>query len=242
MEQIIYKVCSKCGRELPLESFYISSQTYKHRRTDNISIYKCHQHYCKECSIKNVIDRRNNRPKHKEITKICHGCGKEFKTLNLLQKYCDRECWNKKQTNEVRKAISDEYRRTHIKQIRKRKRLYKHKRIHNDIDYRLKSLITNKVRQTINGNKKYNHSIELLGCSIKDVREHLESQFTKGMTWDNWGVKGWHIDHIIPISSFDFTKKEDQYRCFHYTNLRPLWWNENIKKSNKIIEMQLKVI
>lgn len=55
------------------------------------------------------------------------------------------------------------------------------------------------------------------------------------MTWDNWNFKGWHIDHIIPCSSFNLNNLEEQKKCFHYTNLQPLWWWENLSKSNKVI-------
>jgi hypothetical protein len=55
------------------------------------------------------------------------------------------------------------------------------------------------------------------------------------MNWQNHKRFGWHIDHIKPCSSFDLSKEEEQLACFHYTNLQPLWWHENLKKSNKII-------
>jgi hypothetical protein len=55
------------------------------------------------------------------------------------------------------------------------------------------------------------------------------------MTWDNYGKKGWHVDYILPCASFDLTKEEEQKKCFHYTNLQPLWWLDNIKKSDKIL-------
>jgi hypothetical protein len=55
------------------------------------------------------------------------------------------------------------------------------------------------------------------------------------MSWENHGTYGWHIDHIIPCDAFDFTKIEEQKKCFHYTNLQPLWREDNLKKSNKIL-------
>lgn len=76
--------------------------------------------------------------------------------------------------------------------------------------------------------------MELIGCSIEQLLEHLESQFQDGMTWDNYGE--WHIDHIKPCAMFDFTKEEDQRECFHYTNLQPLWAEDNLRKSDKYIE------
>ena len=91
----------------------------------------------------------------------------------------------------------------------------------------------------IGGETKAGHTEELLGCSIEEVRNHLERLFQPGMTWDNWGKYGWHIDHIIPVSYFDFSDPEQQYWAFHYTNLQPLWAVDNLRKGNKIKERQL---
>jgi hypothetical protein len=74
----------------------------------------------------------------------------------------------------------------------------------------------------------------LLGCSINDCKTHIESKFKLGMTWENYGHKTWHIDHIIPYSFFDLSDEEQVKKCFHYTNLQPLWAEENYKKRDKI--------
>ncbi len=82
--------------------------------------------------------------------------------------------------------------------------------------------------------KKAAKSVELLGCTISQAKAHLEAQFRPGMNWDNHGRYGWHIDHIRPCASFDLTDPEQQRQCFHYTNLQPLWWDENIRKGAKV--------
>jgi hypothetical protein len=71
---------------------------------------------------------------------------------------------------------------------------------------------------------------ELIGCTITELRQHLEAQFTDGMTWHNYGKDGWHIDHIRPCASFDLSDSEQQRQCFHYSNLQPLWALDNIRK------------
>jgi hypothetical protein len=79
--------------------------------------------------------------------------------------------------------------------------------------------------------KKKKHTMEYVGCDIHVLREHLQKQFNDGMTWENQGE--WHIDHIIPLSS---VKTEDElYKLCHYKNLQPLWAEDNLKKSNKIL-------
>ncbi len=72
---------------------------------------------------------------------------------------------------------------------------------------------------------------ELLGCSWGFFLQHLEKQFLPGMTWEN--RKLWHIDHIRPCAAFDLTRPEEQRRCFHYSNLRPLWAKDNLVKNGK---------
>lgn len=87
--------------------------------------------------------------------------------------------------------------------------------------------------------KRKSRSVELLGCSVEHLKHHLESLFTKGMSWDNYGVKGWHIDHIIPCSAFDMTDENQQKICFHYRNLRPMWARQNLVKHACITEPQV---
>lgn len=78
--------------------------------------------------------------------------------------------------------------------------------------------------------EKTKQTLQLLGCSMPFFLEHLENRFSQGMSWDNYGQ--WHIDHIKPCNSFDLTQPKDQHECFHYTNLQPLWANENRAKSD----------
>jgi len=82
------------------------------------------------------------------------------------------------------------------------------------------------------------HSVLLLGCSWVKFKEYLESKFAEGMTWKNHNPKGWHVDHIIPLSSFNLHNPEHQKKAFHYTNMQPLWWKDNFIKYNKLFSMQ----
>jgi hypothetical protein len=72
-----------------------------------------------------------------------------------------------------------------------------------------------------------------MGADIETVKKHLESLFKKGMSWENHGNEGWHIDHIIPCAAFDLTDPKQQKKCFHYTNLQPLWAKDNLSKGDK---------
>ena len=81
----------------------------------------------------------------------------------------------------------------------------------------------------------------LIGCNSMEFKHHIENQFKRGMTWENYGTL-WHIDHILPCASFDHTNKKQVAQCWHYTNLRPLLAVENILKSDTITEPQMSLL
>jgi hypothetical protein len=144
----------------------------------------------------------------------------------------------------IRESLTEEEKKAYIKkqekvkiQNRPKRVKYMLLRIKNDVNFKILTILRKRIRNVLKSkkNKKCFKSSELLGCSIEHARKHIESQFKEGMTWDNHGKYGWHIDHIIPCASFDLTDPEQQKKCFHYTNLQPLWWNENLSKGAKII-------
>ncbi len=100
------------------------------------------------------------------------------------------------------------------------------KRIIQNMRSRISSIYRGKVKDKT--------TLKILGCSLEKFYEYIENQFRPGMSFQNYGVKGWHIDHIIPCSRFDLTKPGHIEKCFHYTNLQPMWAIDNIRKSNKI--------
>ena len=102
-----------------------------------------------------------------------------------------------------------------------------------DPGYRIKKTMRTRIWHALKGTYKSNTTEKLIGCSFEDLKIYIEKKFTDGMNWENYGK--WHIDHIIPCASFDLTKLEEQCKCFHYTNLQPLWAKDNIKKSNIIV-------
>ena len=89
-----------------------------------------------------------------------------------------------------------------------------------------------RMHQALQAQNSYKNSKarELIGCSYQELKQHLQSLFVEGMSWDNFGE--WHIDHIRPCASFDLTDPEQQKECFHYTNLQPLWAADNLAKSD----------
>lgn len=112
-----------------------------------------------------------------------------------------------------------------IKELRKG---YKKNRLKRDIGYRNLLRCRRRLNNAVKGKSKSKETTELIGCTIDELLLHLENQFTEGMTWDNYG--DWHIDHIISCASFNFELEEEQKQCFHYSNLQPLWAEDNINK------------
>jgi len=99
--------------------------------------------------------------------------------------------------------------------------------------WKLKYNMRRRLLFVLNGHRKSDTTKKLVGCSWEYLKEHLQSQFKDGMTWENYGLHGWHVDHIKPCNSFDFSNPEEQSRCFHYTNLQPLWAKDNLSKGDK---------
>jgi len=79
-------------------------------------------------------------------------------------------------------------------------------------------------------------SLRLLGCTAEQLKAHLESLWTEGMNWGNYGKYGWHVDHIKPLASFYLTSREQQKIAFNYINLQPLWAKDNLLKGNKVFK------
>ena len=101
----------------------------------------------------------------------------------------------------------------------------------------LTSIMRSRVRSALKNyetRRDKQHTMEYIGCSIEDLRTHLENKFSEGMTWENQGE--WHIDHIRPCASFDLDIEEERLACFHFTNLQPLWGPDNLSKSDKYDE------
>lgn len=109
---------------------------------------------------------------------------------------------------------------------------------------RMRRLLRNQIHRMllhIRGNREM-RTEQYVGCSFDEARQRIESQFTRGMTWDNCG-SFWHLDHIVPMSSFDLSNLKDRILVNHISNLRPLRAKENIRKGNKIpVEHQFDLI
>jgi hypothetical protein len=136
---------------------------------------------------------------------------------------------NKKRSNEIN--IKSYYKNR--EKIIKKNVEYERKRLKTDINLILKKRLRARLKGALKGTIKSKKTMELLGIPHIDfLKTWIECKFKPGMTWENRHL--WHLDHVLPCSSFDLTKPEEQAKCFHYTNLQPLWASENLSKGNRI--------
>jgi hypothetical protein len=188
-------------------------------------------------------------------TKICCKCREEKKVIefNVSKRNKDGfrgECklcqknYYLLNADKIRKQRIERYELNTVKELISNKKYYKknkdliinklREKKQNNYNIRLISNLRSRLVLFVKTNKihKDNQTIDLLGCSPSDLREHLEKQFKYGMSWDNYGFYGWHIDHIIPLSHAK--NEEDLFKLCHYTNLQPLWSKDNLSKGCKI--------
>lgn len=184
------------------------SDFHKHKSNNDGLAYKC-----KDC-IKSTYEEKNKDSIEAKNKKIAQNA-------------------ERRKTAEYIEARRKRHRASDRRRIKAR-REYSRKKRSSDPLYKLGITIRGRIHKAIKKNSKSSSTRDLLGCSIKHVRKHLESQFKDGMTWNNHGINGWHIDHIIPCASFDLSDPLQQKKCFHYTNLQPLWAIENLIKSNNM--------
>lgn len=165
-------------------------------------------------------DNAEYRKQHREQVKRWYKENTEAGRKRSSQNYWKHREQRLKDAKEYRKRCKDKIAKADNEPQRK-------------IGKRLRTRIINAlIRQDAKKSKRIR---ELLGATTAELKEHLEKQFKSGMSWENYGFRGWHIDHRLPLISFDLTKPEEQKKAFHYTNLQPLWARENQQKRSKIL-------
>jgi hypothetical protein len=161
--------------------------------------------FCKRCGIEQTIENTEFSAKHRDHLHLkCRQCCIESKQIRK-----DKE---KKQRKQYRKRNKRTDKKSFSQKLRKK--------------------VAKRIKEALRNNPKSTTTMKLLGCSILEFTKYMEAKFQPGMAWDNHGIDGWHMDHIRPCASFDLTDPEQQKQCFHYTNLQPLWAEDNLLKSD----------
>jgi len=200
--------------------------------------------FCKYCEKNKDISEFNAKNKSR-----CKPCIKEYSKGYSKKYYEVHKESLKTQIKEYRdnnlekaRAVSRQYYTNNRASIlianKKYREINRHKvneyfvnRRQRDLSFRLACNMRVRLSEAVSGKNKSASAIKDLGCSLDELRLHLESQFKPGMTWENYGE--WHIDHIRPLVSFDLSNSKQAKTACHYTNLQPLWAEENFSKGGK---------
>lgn len=173
---------------------------------------------CRVCYCNYKNDKRKNDPKYHE------------KDMVYNENY--KSSGKRKEISAIRYVNKQDH---IIKQCTE----YNKKRYKEDPYYRSVFLIRSRIGKVLRERNigKQDKTYDLLGCSKEEFIKYFENKFSDGMSWDKVG-KYIHIDHIRPCISFDLKNVEEQKKCFHYTNLQPLWATDNLKKGSKYKDIE----
>ena len=214
----------------------LNKQSKEYREKNKEGIKKQRKEYLENNKQKVKKQSKEYREKNKE------GIKKQRKEYN--EKHKEKIKKRKKEYHEKHKEKLNKQSKEYNENHRKERNEYKKKKYNKDPIYRLKALIRGRTLKALKAQNasKNQRTMEYVNCSVADLYNHIESQFgNSGMNWDNSGNncygnwycgRGWEIDHRRPCESFDLNDEEQKYMCFHWTNLQPMWGQENNEKYN----------
>jgi len=210
--------CSTCKREKPTGQFHRSK-----------TIARGYAHACKEClRQKNVAMIATRTPEQAEEYRAERRADYHANKQRRQERH---KQWLADPKNAERALIkARQYKKTKRKEINAQKR----ERYANDPSKKVEALCRSRIVYVLNGvAKKSAPTLELIGCTFEQFRQHIEAQFLPGMTWANVGRESgtWQLDHIEPCCSFDLCDPAQQKQAFHYSNLQPLWYDDHKRKS-----------
>lgn len=235
------KKCTKCGTEKALSEF---GKDKKAKDGYKYSCKSCNKAYQKAY---NKAYLEANKDKIKEVKKAWYETNKDKIAENRKAyrqankgKIKDKKKAHYEANKDKIKAKNKAYYEDNKDKIKDKIKAYHNKKRKEDAIYRLKCNLRTRLCQAVKnkGYSKNTKTADTLGCSWEFLKEYLEAQFTKGMNWDNYGE--WHIDHIKPLASAK--TEQEVYSLNHYTNLQPLWAEENLSKSDNIDYKQFKLL
>lgn len=217
--------------------------------SSNIKCSTCNKSKSTDCYSLNRSKRNGLQSRCKECVKIHRDKNKEsIKAYKLANKDVisaqrkEYRAENKEKISEYDKSYRE---KNHDKHITRCSEWHKNNKDHTS-EYRreyrsipevkIAHSLRERLRSGLVNHIKCESTLDLVGMTGVELREWLESQFVDGMTWDNYGYDGWHIDHIRPCASFDMSDPEEQRKCFNYTNLQPLWAMDNFVKGDRWAE------
>lgn len=233
------KNCSKCKQELDILCFSKDKAKKSGRASQcktcmsKVSEYDVpEKKLCRGCDkqleISCFFKDKTKKSGHSSRCKVCSSSNKES-LKNARKKYLESEKGAKKRM---------EYRERTKDSRREKTRLWIKNKRKTDPAFRIKMCLRSRVSKSVQRGSKSSPTLELLGCTIPELKEHISKQLPEGIFWEDHGKK-FEIDHIVPVSAFDLLDPVQQRVCFHYTNLQPLPQKENLKKGAKYSDKEL---
>jgi hypothetical protein len=188
--------------------------------------------WCKVCAPE--VKREKQREKTREWKKNNPEKNRECKRF-YRKRHPEKMRAKRQRFKAANPGKANEYKKRWVAKNLQKYRAYRRKRYSTPRGH-LNQGMSKAIGKALKGMKGGRHWESLVGYMVEDLKKHLERLFLPGMTWENYGMHGWHIDHIIPISAFNYEKSgdDDFKRCWALKNLRPLWATENLRKHNKI--------
>lgn len=224
------RVCTRCSNRKPLTArYFYRGKNYKHGFA-----YHCKtcRHTCDAARVN--ITRRKKRAAYWADPISARQRVQEYRsTGDNRQKLNERRQRRLHAMSAPAKALYNAARRAYAKSYQPKRRMQMRTKRANNIQFRLKDNLRRRLSEALAGSRKSARTVQLLGCTPYQLREYLERRFKPGMTWGNYGPRGWHVDHVKPCDSFDLTKPHQQRACFHFSNLQPLWAIDNARKGAK---------
>jgi hypothetical protein len=183
---------------------------------------------CKQILDLNHFYIRKDNGKHRNECNTCRSLkNKEWKRATGF----DKQSYERRREKVLERA--KKYRLENKEKVRLSAKTSRKKKRDSDPMYRLKCNLRRRCLLALHGHYKDNTTFELIGCTYEKLKNYLEKQFSDGMTWDNYGIKGWHVDHKKPCASFDLSDPKQQKECFHFSNLQPMWAKDNLLKRDR---------
>ena len=222
-EQI--KLANRAWRENNKEQIKLANRAWRENNKEQANLTKraWYQKNKEQINLANQAKYQKNKEQINLAKRARYQKNKE--QINLTNRAWYQN--NKEQANLTKRA----WYQKNKEQSKLTNRAWKRASYQNNLSYRLRAVLRSRVRSALKNNSKSARTMQLIGCSVDEAKLHLERQFKPGMSWDNYG--NWEIDHIKPISRFDLSKEAEQRLCFHFTNIQPLWKEDNMRKGNR---------
>lgn len=246
--------CKVCERETDAE------ERNRKREPEIFTVVNCK--ICSFCDKEKLMDcfPREKKGKYGYSSK-CKDCRVIQRNENMDEIRLQRKAFREKNKDRLKQESKERYLKNreemilkvteHAKKNRPKINAWRKERLKTDINFKIACNLRGRLNMAIRGKRKELKTMELLGCSIEEFKVYIASKFEPNMSWDNYGLYTWHIDHCIATDNYDLTDEEQLKECFHHSNMAPRWATTkiarkygsnqigNINKGNKVLGVDI---